>query len=60
MTKQFDEVSRLSKEEFIVWYMREMARLFPSAVEGMDYSATDAEFYYEELQAEKGVSSTNP
>jgi hypothetical protein len=52
------EVSLLSKEEFIVWYMSEMARLFPDAVEGMDYSVTDAEFQYEELQAEKGVSST--
>ncbi len=46
---EYTHVKTLSKDDFILWYLKEMRKLFPNATEGMDYSIKDAEFSYNEL-----------
>jgi len=44
------DISTMTKKEFVTYYMREMARLFPNATMGMDYSIKDAEFVYDNMK----------
>lgn len=49
MEYNLNELKKLSKNDYIKWYLSEMRRLFPLAIDGMDYSLKDAEFSYNGL-----------
>lgn len=49
MEYNLNELKKLTKEEYIKWYILEMQKLNPLASFGIDYSFKDAEFSYNQL-----------